>query len=120
MNFQPTFLQIVPRVTLPPSGVVDYGLRVAEGLQDRFGAQTIFLAGPSEVANDADDFGWPAQSLSQRSAQQLEAALDSLHSKTPFQCILVHVSGYGYARGARLFGWRRACPGGWRSAAACA
>lgn len=98
MSSEPTFLQIVPRKTLPPSGVVDYGLRVAEGLRDNFGAKTIFLAGPSEVATDEGGFGWPAQSLAQRSAKELEAALDALHLKTPFQCILVHVSGYGYAR----------------------
>ena len=101
MSAPATFVQIVPRITAPPSGVVDYGLRVAEGLRDTFGMKTILLAGAPATTLEQNQIGWPSHSLTVKSARCLQETLDAIHARSPFQCMLVHVSGYGYApRGA--------------------
>jgi hypothetical protein len=97
--FQPhNLVQIVPRFTDVPSGVTDYAVRLAEGLRNRWGTHSVFLAGTPQDARNGVVTGWPTHAVASQSAHDLVRALDELRQTSPFDIIIVHVSGYGYAR----------------------
>lgn len=100
----PALLQIVPRFDSAPSGVVDYALGIADGLVQKTGTHSVFLSGTPQATGDCPRRSDACFSVAQRSTSALCQALDDASATTHFTTILLHVSGYGYARrGAPLW-----------------
>jgi hypothetical protein len=78
---------------LPPQidGVGDYAWQLAGALRER-GVESRFIIPPTELATTVGEF--PVSRLSHRAESDLVNALDATASHT----VLLHFSGYGYAR----------------------
>ncbi len=88
-------VQIVPRRSRRPEGIGDYARLLAEEFRDVHGLETVFLSGTPLPTDEAVFDAWRTETVKTRGAQNLVAALDTL---SPFDAILLHVSGYGYEK----------------------
>jgi hypothetical protein len=112
-------VQIVPRRNSAPCGVGDYAARLAAGLKADFGVETTFIAGtPVECGPPLDD-GSPTLCVARRSSSALVDCLERVRSEYGETPVILHVSGYGYAkRGAPVWlaegvrRWRAKKPSG--------
>lgn len=93
-----TVIQIVPRRVREPDGVGDYATNLANALLEQSGIRTIFLAGTSMTAEQDRADGWCTTPLAERSGIALACALATLNAKARPSAILLHFSGYGYAK----------------------
>jgi hypothetical protein len=91
-------ISIVPR--LPPSidGVGDYALSTARALKQQFGIETEFIVCDPLWQGDRTLEGFKINALSARNSGELAKLLQDL-TKNP-SIVLLHMSGYGYAKWA--------------------
>ena len=106
-------IQIVP----PPGGVSDYALRLAEGFREQHDIHTVFLSSAPEHAKPCGQDAWPTVSVCGRIARNFHEALISAARRRACSAVILHLSGYGYAkRGAPFWllngmrKWRRRNP----------
>jgi hypothetical protein len=97
-----TIIQMVPRLTKKPNGVADYASALARALH-LDGIDSSFLIGsPLEEESSKND--WNTISLPQRRASSLAETIGSAADSTKAAAVVLHFSGYGYARrGAPLW-----------------
>lgn len=107
-------IQIVPHRTSDPDGIGDYAVRLATQLRAQHGLETAFVAGtPAGNEPPADD-GWPTVRVSEQSAEGLLTALSRMEETDGNLTVVLHVSGYGYARRGAPF-WLLQGLQNWRS-----
>lgn len=105
-------LQIVPHRSLDSDGIGDYAVAIAERLRAAHDLNSRFIVARPDATTHAVDDGFdtiafPARSGWGAAEADLLAALDTAHSAKA-AALIVHISGYGYARYGAPFWLARA------------
>jgi hypothetical protein len=94
---QRTIIQMVPRLTNEPNGVADYAFALSRAFRI-YGIDSIFLAAAPSAEERAGEDGWDTVSLPKRQARSLAETIKSAADSTKVAAVLLHMSGYGYAK----------------------
>jgi hypothetical protein len=92
-----TLIQVVPRWTKEPNGVVDYAVSLARALRAR-GIESVFVSGTPVAGMMTSSEGWKVVSVSGRRAADLAVTLERLTGSIQAAAVLLHFSGYGYQK----------------------
>jgi len=97
-------VQIVPKRTSRSDGIGDYAVHLAQGLSCQHGLETVFVSGTPDADEPRATDGWPTYSNTARNSEAFLEALGKSASNQQVTALVLHVSGYGYAkRGAPLW-----------------
>ena len=97
-------VQIVPKRTSRSDGIGDYAVHLAQGLSRHHGLETVFVSGTPDADEPRSTDGWPTCSITARTSEAFLAALGASASLRQVTALVLHVSGYGYAkRGAPIW-----------------
>lgn len=88
-------VHIVPRLPPATDGLGDYALKLAGELRVKYGIESRFIVCDPTWASQPEIEGFPIERLKARSTASLQS---SLINSAPFNAILLHYVGYGYAR----------------------
>jgi hypothetical protein len=98
-----TIIQLVPRLTSKPNGVADHASALASALCME-GIDSLFLNATPAGEENSRESEWTTISLPNRRAISLAEFVGSIADSTEAAAIILHMSGYGYAkRGAPLW-----------------
>jgi hypothetical protein len=100
-------LQILPRIPPPSCGVGDYALRLAEALTGAGGPPSVYITAQNQLCLRSEDPLLQSVVTTPHSKTGLFEAWQSFAASPP-QSILLHYSGYGYAKRGAPFWLLRA------------
>jgi hypothetical protein len=91
-------IQIVPRRTDRPDGVGDYGTLLAHAILEQVGSTSVFVCGTPARTEAPRTDQWQNVPVLCRKGRSLAERLSELCRNRDVAAVILHVSGYGYAK----------------------